>query len=109
MLSFATDISLDELYDLCEANQGVCIPAHIDRPSYSVISNLGMIPEHMSFTTIEVSKYADLSEYQEKYNKLRVIQSSDAHELGHIGSCEVTLDVQERTIQSFIESLKSKL
>lgn len=108
LLSFATDITLDELFELCERFQGVCIPAHIDRPSYSIISNLGMLPDNLKFETLEVSRHSDVKIYRKKYSTYRVIQSSDAHELGHIGMCLETLEVDERSIMGVINKLKSQ-
>lgn len=106
LLSFATDISLDDLFELCESKQGICIPAHIDRPSNSIISNLGMIPEHMTFPTLEISRHSDLSDYTKKYKKYRVIQSSDAHDLGSIGVSEGKLTIKEKSIDGVLTALK---
>lgn len=109
LLSFATSLSFDEVFALCESNQGICIPAHIDRPSYSVISNLGMIPEHMSIKTIEVSRFANIEDFCSIYDNYNVIQSSDSHELGFIGSCNATMEVNEKSIEAIIKTLsKSK-
>lgn len=106
MLSFATNISLENLVEMTEKYNGVCIPAHIDRPSYSIISNLGMLPEHLDFPTLEVSKYADIQKYKDRYPNHRIIQSSDAHELGHIGECEQKLTVTNRSVEAVLEELK---
>jgi PHP family Zn ribbon phosphoesterase len=106
LLSFACDLSLEEVVSLCKDNDGVCVPAHIDRPSYSIISNLGMLPEHLFFPTLEVSRHSDLNSYIIKYPGHRLIQNSDAHDLGFIGSCKQSLDVSDRTIESVLKSLK---
>lgn len=107
LLSFATNISLDELLELCRINNGLCIPAHIDRPSYSIISNLGMIPEHMRISTLEISRHSKMGAYREKYSNYRLIQSSDAHELAFIGICEQTLEVKEKTIVEILNVLRT--
>jgi len=109
LLSFGTDISLTQLVQLCDENRGLCIPAHIDRPSYSIISNLGMLPDKLIFPTLEISKYAEMCKYRAKYPKHRIIQSSDAHELEHIGTCHQTLDVPARTIESILATLKQQI
>ncbi len=107
LLSFATNISIDELVDQVEQLGGICIPAHIDRPSYSIISNLGMIPEHLHFPTLEISRHSVLNEFVDKYSGNRLIQSSDAHELGFIGSCGQVIEVKERTVLSVLQALQS--
>lgn len=106
LLSFATSLSIDDVFDLTMVNNGVAIPAHIDRPSYSVISNLGMIPENINFKTLEISQYADYDEYETKYYNYKLIQSSDAHDLGYIGICNRQIEVKNKSIQAIISSLR---
>jgi len=43
-LAGAVDLGLDEWWRGPFA-RGVVIPAHVDRPSFSLLSNLGLIPE----------------------------------------------------------------
>lgn len=45
LLITATSFSIEEVFDVVERAGGVCIPAHVDRSSHSVLSNLGMMPE----------------------------------------------------------------
>ncbi len=106
LLSFATGISIDQLVETVRIFGGVCIPAHIDRPSYSIISNLGMLPEHLSFPVLEISRFSKPLDYQEKYNSHMIIQSSDAHELGFVGICDNKMDVAEKSIKAVLEVLR---
>lgn len=106
LLTFATNLSIDEVFNITIKNNGVAIPAHIDRPSYSVISNLGMIPNNINFKTLEISQYADYEEYVNKYNSYKLVQSSDAHDLGYIGICKRKIEVKEKSIQAIISSLR---
>lgn len=106
LLAFATDISIDKLHSIINENNGVFIPAHIDRPSYSIVSNLGMIPNNMPLSTIEISRFADFEAYSKKYHEYLILQSSDAHDLGYIGICNRNLEVPERTVQSIIKVLR---
>lgn len=106
LLSFATDISVDLLVDICLSLDGVCIPAHIDRPSFSLLSNLGMIPEHMPVATLEISRYATMADYDLRYPNHLILQNSDAHELGDIGLCQGVLEVDDFSIETIIETLK---
>lgn len=103
----ATKLSFNEVIDLIEDNNGIAIPAHIDRPSYSVISNLGMIPEDIKTSVLEISRFADLDTYRNTYSRFNIIQSSDAHELGYIGIAKYALEVEERNIQSIFEALRA--
>jgi hypothetical protein len=55
LLIAATDISIDEIYALALRYGGVAVPAHIDRPAFSLLYNLGFIPEDYPFGAYEVS------------------------------------------------------
>jgi predicted metal-dependent phosphoesterase TrpH len=46
MLLTAADLSIDEVFEKVGQLGGVAVPAHIDRDSYSIISNLGIIPDY---------------------------------------------------------------
>ena len=37
-----------------DALEGICLPAHIDRPSFSLLSNLGFIPPVLPIARVEV-------------------------------------------------------
>ena len=45
LLLTATTLSMNSLFDLVKTAGGIFIPAHIDRHSYSVLTNLGCIPK----------------------------------------------------------------
>ncbi len=109
LLSFATGLSIDEIQKLVLEYDGVFIPAHIDRPSYSILSNLGMIPSNMHLSLLEISRFADYMAYAQKYEDYLMLQSSDAHELGFIGICKGQIEVKERSVSSVMETLKGQL
>ncbi|QUI24959.1 PHP domain-containing protein [Vallitalea pronyensis] len=104
-LSTAVHLSLNEVIGLIHTHGGIAIPAHIDRPSYSILSNLGMIPEDLQTSVLEVSRFADLATYKKKYKDYTIIQSSDAHELGYIGIARHAIDVEDKSIQSVFKAL----
>lgn len=61
---------------------GICIASHIDRPVYSIISQLGFIPEDVVLAAVEVSRCISLEDAREKFSalvSLPIIKSSDAH------------------------------
>jgi hypothetical protein len=93
LLSFATSISFEDIIKRTWELGGIAIPAHIDRPSYSVISNLGILPENEHLTCLEVSQYGDFNLIKDKYPHYQILQCSDSHELGFIGVCERTFDI----------------
>lgn len=108
LLTTAADISLDKVPELVKSFGGVAFPAHIDRSSYSVISNLGMIDEYMGFTTAEITKDADKNDYIKKFpvlEKMNILTSSDAHYLENIGSAGGKINVVEQEIDKILSIL----
>lgn len=106
-LSTAANLSIDELFNICEKLGGVAVPAHIDRPSYSILSNLGLIPDQLPVTTVEVSKYVDdFDKYRQEYRALNVIQSSDAHDLEAMVFQHRFIEVEELSVQGIINYLR---
>ncbi len=65
---------------------GVAIPAHVDKSSYSIISNLGFIPGDLDFTTVEVKMPEKLKTLEDMHSlsKYKIIHNSDAHFLWDI-------------------------
>lgn len=107
MLVTATSLSINQVVDFARKFGGVAIPAHIDKSSYSVLSNLGFIDDNLGFKTVEV-KYPDkLDEiYESKdLSRFRIIHSSDAHYLWDLSEREHFLEVKSLDIGEIIHSL----
>jgi hypothetical protein len=83
LLSNATDISVDDVYDIVDSFGGVSYPAHIDRDANGIIAVLGTIPQNSKFRFYEINDAKKIEEYSKKYNinKEKFIVSSDAHTL----------------------------
>ncbi len=86
LLSNATTVSFEEVYDLVKSFRGVCYPAHIDRDSNSVTAVLGGLPPDHPF------KFCELHDKQKAERFASVgcefIVSSDAHYLWDISEKE---------------------
>ncbi len=106
LLINATDLPIEKIKLLTEERGGVCIPAHIDRSSNSILSNLGFIPEELEFSTLELSKRAspDMAA-DERY---RYIYNSDAHYLTDISEAVRRLTLNDKSVSSVLELLKRK-
>ena len=80
LLLQATPYSVDELVTMARAAGGAAVPAHINRDTFSVISNLGFIPPGL-FNYVEVAQGLPCPRIGSAYKPL---YSSDAHSLGAI-------------------------
>jgi PHP family Zn ribbon phosphoesterase len=88
LLIGATDLSLDAIIAHIHYFGGLAIASHIDRESFSVLSQLGFIDPASAFDALEISSNLGLSKAREKYPELSVypmIESSDAHFTKDIG------------------------
>lgn len=84
LLISATDISFFQLGPLLAAYHGIMVPAHMDKNSNSLVSQLGFVPEGIGFPYFEVHDMASVEGLRRRFPILRDIPalcSSDAHRL----------------------------
>lgn len=106
LLIMATDISSDEVLNLCGRYNGAAIPAHIDKDSYSLMASLGFIDPEMGFGVCEVTDRCDTAEFTKQHPELLgvfFITNSDAHDLGPIGLCPKTLELDNADAESVVK------
>jgi len=108
LLSNALDISIDNLPSLVGSFGGFCYPAHIDKPTNSILSVLGTLPDKPYFAALEVSKpqkFFEDAEHARYRNEHVIITSSDAHFLSDISERERTLPLEEPTFKALRKAL----
>ncbi len=82
LLIGATVLTLDDVVRTVHEFGGIAIASHVNRPSFSVLSQLGFIPEGLALDGVEVcSGGAPVAP-----ENLPVIFSSDAHRPAEIGA-----------------------
>lgn len=110
LLTLASSISISDVCTTVENYGGVCYPAHIDRNSYSVLSNLGMITEDMGFNAVEMTADADRNTLISMHPILKnatVFVDSDAHYLENMKEAENVIDVPENSAKAVINYIKN--
>ena len=108
LLSFGADIGIYEVKALLERFDGLAVPAHIDRASYSLIGVMGLVDQEMGFRVYETTLGCDRQTLMEKYRfSGGFISNSDAHDLTAILDAERTLEVSELTPRAVIEAVKA--
>lgn len=111
LLNMASGISVDDVPSLVEQFGGVAFPAHIDRPSYSIIAALGDIPP-LGFTAYEVSQNGDPEALAEQYPQLRsmkLLRDSDSHSLESLAGEPPALDIPDVTPTGILRWLAGKM
>ena len=95
LLISATDISFFQLGEVVRNYHGVMVPAHIDKNSNSLLSQLGFVPEGCGFACFEVHDIGKAAELRGRFPVLEecsVLCSSDAHRLEALHEREYFLD-----------------
>jgi hypothetical protein len=108
LLLGSVDLSLHEVYKLARYYEGAVVPAHVDRPHFSIIANLGFVPDDIHFKSVELSQPENLLEYKKLFPENTLfLFSSDAHFLGDINEKTAYFDIKYSTIDYIIDYLLS--
>lgn len=93
LLIGATELSVEEVVEGIHEFGGLAIAAHVDRERFSLIGQLGFVPEGLEIDALEVSRLHSVSEAADEFPKnsaYPLIRSSDAHRLEQIGLAPTT-------------------
>jgi PHP family Zn ribbon phosphoesterase len=88
LLIGATLLSLAEIVKKVHQLGGICISSHVDRPSYSLIGQLGFIPPDLHLDAVEISHRLTIAQARAQIPGIAdypCVTSSDAHFLQDIG------------------------
>ncbi|MBS4008887.1 MAG: PHP domain-containing protein [Clostridium sp.] len=76
------DLSVEDVCNAVARHQGLSIAAHVDRPQYSLLGNLGFIPPGLPVAALEtISDAAELHRKHPSTVGYPLLCSSDAHSL----------------------------
>ncbi len=120
MLAVASRFDLSAAVALVHRHNGVAIAAHVNRPSFSVLSQLGVFPDDAGFDALELFAPANGAGNGASARRpaaackpadrgvpddLPVLCSSDSHFLHEIGRCRTVLRMQEPSFDEFVLAL----
>lgn len=90
---------------------GLCIPSHIDSQTFSVISQLGYIPEDLPCDALEVRNKDHIDELLPLImcKDIPFVSFSDAHYLSDIGKRKITISIEEPSCKQISAALKQFL
>lgn len=97
----ATDLPIERALEEAGNRGGIVIPCHLDRPSFSLVMQLGFLPD-LPFSAVECIELpcgAQTGGYP-------VITSSDAHSPEQIGSRPTTLEMEHCDWKGLLEGLE---
>ena len=102
---------LDTVCRRARERGALVVPAHVDRPTDSVISQLGWLPEELPVDAVELSRFGDEHELARTHRWLTerpVVRFSDAHRLADVGYQQTRFHVAEATIDELREALRGR-
>ena len=112
LLINATDIAFDDAFSLTASYGGIAYPAHVDKSSTSVLSNLGFVPPDSTFTCAEFHDLKNLHRIQKEHPyflQCNIVSSSDAHYLGDIREPEYQIFSESKEIPDILNALQTKV
>lgn len=104
LLIGASEMSVEEVVELIHKFNGIAIAAHVDREGFSIIANLGFIPEGLKLDALEIIEPS----MRDKVNidkDFVFITSSDAHYIKDIGKRYSCFLMKESTFEEIRKSL----
>jgi PHP family Zn ribbon phosphoesterase len=107
-LAGATELSLHQVVEAIHRHGGIAIACHVDREAYSLLAQLGWIPDDLPLDGLELTSALDLKEAIERFPQIKgwpVIRGSDAHQPEELGKAWTRL----RMAESSFEELKLAL
>jgi len=104
LLIGATELSVEEIVDLIHRFGGLAIASHVDRPSFSLVGQLGLIPEGLALDAVEVSAAGrGLT-----WDPYPTVTSSDAHVLSEVGKSPTVLLAEEPGFEELEKALRKE-
>jgi 3',5'-nucleoside bisphosphate phosphatase len=91
---------------------GIFIPAHIDRPYNSIISQLGFVPPDLQIDALEVSARNPVRAFKKlhpEFEHTTIITSSDAHFPDYLGRATTNFSIEEPSFKEIIMALHNQL
>jgi 3',5'-nucleoside bisphosphate phosphatase len=110
LLLTSTDLGLSDVVKRVGELGGVTIPAHVDRPAFSLLANLGFVPAGLDVPALEIFRLTDPAAAVTQWPDLAgrtLIRSSDAHRLGEM-TRGILLRVESPTLAELVLALRGQ-
>ena len=109
LLIGASTIPLENILKLIHGLDGVCIASHIDREAFSILGQLGFIPDSLELDAVEISPRISLAEAEKRYSpQYPITCSSDAHYPEDIGKGFTCFLLKMGTVAEIRKALRNE-
>ena len=109
LLIGATLLPVSRIVDEIHNRGGLAVASHIDREVYSIIGQLGFIPDNLQLDALEISSSTSPSQAKARFPDISIyplIASSDAHYLDDIGKATSRFNVEKPDLEELAKALK---
>jgi PHP family Zn ribbon phosphoesterase len=110
-LGVGLDAGVDEIEEVVHQLKGLFIPAHINRARYSLISQLGFVPEDINADALEIFNRTALGDFlnQNKgLEKFSFLKDSDSHFVQSVGTYFSNFSLEEISFNEIRKALAGK-
>jgi predicted metal-dependent phosphoesterase TrpH len=105
LLLGATALTVERVVEAIHDRSGIAIASHVDRERFSLIGQLGFIPEGLSLDALEVSRPSSLN----KEYDYPVVIFSDAHFLEDIGESSTCFMIEDVSVDEIKKALRNEM
>lgn len=101
--------SLDEISSIVSSLKGIFIPAHIDRPRFGILGQLGFFPAGLRIDAVELSAQAHIEDLVGLFPDIKryaCIGGSDAHFIPQIGTRNTIFRMKEPSFSEILQCLQ---
>lgn len=112
LLITAVDLSIESVVATVQQIGGICVPAHVDRPSNGLLGVLGLIPEGLDVPAMEISPRLTPAQAVAQFPALAgrtLLRSSDAHTLEEIARVSTPFLVSEASVRELARACRGEL
>jgi PHP family Zn ribbon phosphoesterase len=109
LLLNALDASIFELLELVRQHGGAAIPAHVEAPPFGLLVNLGLVPDELAGSVLEISCASRAETVRAAFPGLApfpLISSSDAHYLEDIGRARTVFDAPSPSLAELLAAAR---
>ncbi len=110
-LPAALKVGISAIQHKVEELNGLFIPAHVDRPTNGIFSQLGFIPPGLKYDALGLSRHSSQKYVVEQYvlqYKTTLIRNSDAHFLKQIGEIYTIFKMSEISFSEIRKALNQQ-
>ncbi len=111
LLIGATSLSVEKVVAGIRSVGGLAIASHVDREGFSLLGQLGLVPEGLALDALEVSSRRSIEEALRSFPQIEgypLVRSSDAHRLSEVGAAATTFAVVSPCVRELRKALRNE-